>query len=173
MTTVTAFHGPRCIARGPAPEVAAILRAQGANGVLVFDDASGKQIDLDLRDDPAPARGRPKLGVTAREVTLLPRQWEWLAGQPGGASATLRRLIEAARQAPPSPEEVQKAARTAAYSFMHAIAGDFPGYEAALRALFAGDAAGFGAQIAGWPEDIRAYALHLAGPGLAEGKAAT
>jgi uncharacterized protein len=167
MTTVTAFHGPRRIASGPVAEVAAVLRVQGADGVLVFEDATGKQIDLDLRDDPPPARGRPKLGVTAREVTLLPRQWEWLAGQPGGASATLRRLIEAARQVPPSPQEVQKAARTAAYHFLHAISGDFAGYEAALRALFAGDAAGFGAQITDWPADIRAYAMQLAGPGLA------
>ena len=166
MTTVTAFHGPRRIATGPAPEVAAFLRTQGGDGVLVFDDASGKQIDLDLRPDAPPARGRPKLGVTAREVTLLPRQWDWLAAQPGGASATLRRLIEAARQAPPSAQEVQKAARTAAYHFLHAIAGDFAGYEAALRALFAGDAAGFAAQIAGWPEDIRDHALHLAKDGL-------
>lgn len=166
MTRVTAFHGPRRIASGPAPEVAAVLRAQGGDGVLVFEDASGKQIDLDLRPDAPPARGRPKLGVTAREVTLLPRQWAWLAAQPGGASATLRRLIEAARQAPATQAEVQKAARTAAYHFLHAIAGDFAGYEAALRALFAGDAAGFAAQIAGWPEDIRAYAMHLAGDGL-------
>ncbi len=170
-----AFRGATEIARGPLLEIALMLRAAGldAEGVLVFDDATGAVIDLDLRGDaeavaarltpparPRP-RGRPKLGVTAREVTLLPRHWAWLAAQPGGASAALRRLVEEAARAD-GGETATRAAREAAYRFLTALAGDLPGYEAAIRALFAGDVAGFAARMEGWPEDIRAHALRLA-----------
>jgi hypothetical protein len=106
-------------------------------------------------------RGRPKLGVVAREVTLLPRHWDWLARQPGGASVTLRRLVEDASR---SPKERARAAANAAYNFLHAIAGDRPAYEEALRALFAHDRAKFEAHIASWPADIRRHALRLAYP---------
>lgn len=106
-------------------------------------------------------RGRPKLGVVAREVTLLPRQWEWLAAQTGGASATLRRLVDDARKAV-HPHQQRRAAQEAAYRFMQAIAGDLPAYEDATRALFADDRVALTEQIVAWPEDIRAYALRLA-----------
>lgn len=106
-------------------------------------------------------RGRPKLGVVAREVTLLPRQWEWLATQPGGASATLRRLVDDARKAI-HPRQRRRAAQEAAYRFMQAIAGDLPGYEEATRALFADDRLAFEERIGPWPEDIRIYAVRLA-----------
>lgn len=107
-------------------------------------------------------RGRPKLGVVAREVTLLPRQWEWLAAQPGGASQVLRRLVDAARRAD-GGESVRRARHEAAYRFLSALAGDLPGFEEATRALFAGDGEGFEARTAGWPADIRSHALKLAG----------
>ncbi|MCQ9156941.1 DUF2239 family protein [Acidomonas methanolica] len=106
-------------------------------------------------------RGRPKLGVVAREVTLLPRQWEWLTSKPGGASATLRHLVDEARKAT-SPRQQRRAAQDAAYHFMQAIAGDLPGYEEATRALFADDRSSLENRIAAWPEDIRSYALRLA-----------
>jgi hypothetical protein len=140
--------------------------------VLVFDDATGRVVDLDLRGGPqevaaryAPQRphrprGRPKLGVTAREVTLLPRQWEWLAAQPGGASVALRKLVEAARRADDGGTE-RKARQEAAYRFMSSMAGDLPGYEAAIRALFAGDRAGFDAELSAWPADVAAHARRL------------
>ncbi len=170
------FDGHRLIARGSAGEAAvAIRRAQdaGAAGPLLAFDAGGRQTDFDLRGSeedilarhaPAPAeprgRGRPKLGVTAREVTLLPRHWDWLAAQPGGASVALRKLVEAARGA---GEGRDRAARDAAYRFMSAMAGDLPGFEEATRALFAGERARLGELIAAWPVDVRDHSLALAG----------
>lgn len=105
-------------------------------------------------------RGRPKLGVTAREVTLLPRHWEWLAAQPGGASVTLRKLVEEARRTTGSQQKVRQA-QEAAYRFMSAMAGDFPGFEEASRALFADDRNRFEQHMAEWPVDIRNYAMRL------------
>ena len=167
----TLFHGPRLVCQGSLAEVTAAARAlDGAAAVLAFSDATGRVADLDLRPDALPpsepprGRGRPRLGVAPREVTLLPRHWDWLASRPGGASATLRRLIENAMAAPPGPE----AAREAAYRFLHALAGDLPGYEAALRALFRGDRAGFSQALSAMPPDIRAHASRLASPGLAD-----
>lgn len=99
-------------------------------------------------------RGRPKLGVVGREVTLLPRHWDWLGKQPGGASVALRKLVETARQ---SGETEKRAAREAAYRAMNTLGGDLPGYEEAIRALFAGDIAAMDNHIAEWPEDLRAF----------------
>ena len=106
-------------------------------------------------------RGRPKLGVIGREVTLLPRHWEWLNAQPGGASVALRRLVDEARRAS-APAQDARLAQERAYRVMSALAGDRPGYEEALRALFAGDRARLEEQISGWPDDIRRYTLRLA-----------
>jgi hypothetical protein len=168
--TLTAFAGDIWIGTGDEAEVRAAVLAlgEGAQNVLLFDDATGRQVDIDLRGDVAASpeaprgRGRPRLGVQPREVTLLPRHWDWLATQPGGASATLRKLVEAARKAEagsPTP----RAAMDAAYHFMMAMAGDKPGYEAAIRALYARDAAGFASAIDGWPIGVRDHARGLAG----------
>ncbi len=108
-------------------------------------------------------RGRPKLGVVAREVTLLPRHWDWLNTQPGGASVALRKLVEEARRTGGSLEKL-RTAQEAAYRFMSALAGDFAGFEEAVRALFANDRARFEQQIAAWPSDVRDYATALAFP---------
>lgn len=163
----TAFWGTQRIAIGSLADVAVAVRL--APEALVFA-ADGRLTDIDTRGSeaeirarlapPVRSRGRPSLGVQAREVTLLPRQWDWLAKQPGGASAALRRLVDAARR---SPEAEIRAAREAAYRFMSAIAGDLPWYEEALRALFAGDGAALAAHMAGWPKDVREHALKLAG----------
>jgi len=176
----TAFDGHRLLARGPLPEVALAVKAAteaGATGpLLVFDDATGMVVDLDLRGSeaevvarlaqpPEPAeprgRGRPKLGVIAREVTLLPRHWEWLSAQPGGASAVLRRLVDDARRTN-AGEGARRAAREAAYRFMSATSGDLPGFEEAARALFAGNREAFRSRIEKWPRDMRDYAETLA-----------
>ncbi|MFC3676485.1 DUF2239 family protein [Ferrovibrio xuzhouensis] len=169
----TAFEGPRLLAAGPLSAVALAVKAAGGGG-LVFEDATGRVIDLDLRGSDAeilarlqpsaPAaeprgRGRPKLGVTAREVTLLPRHWDWLAAQPGGASVALRKLVE---QAMRDGRQTRRVAQEAAYRVMTALAGDLPGYEEAIRALFAGDSAGLATHSAGWPADIRTYVTRLA-----------
>lgn len=161
--TYTIFAGDTCLGSGTHATALQIIAAQPGNGpsVLVFADADGRQTELDALPAPVPrGRGRPKLGVTAREVTLLPRHWDWLAAQPGGASVALRRLVETARR---SDAARARAAQEAVYRFINAIAGNQPGHEEALRALFANDLGGFAQRIAAWPADVRAYALKLAG----------
>ena len=106
-------------------------------------------------------RGRPRLGVIAKEVTLLPRHWDWLNVQPGGASVALRKLVDEARKTSGDRDRV-RAAQEAAYRFMSAIAGNLPGFEEATRALFAYDRRGFTHLVANWPEDVRDYAVRLA-----------
>ncbi|MEJ5978800.1 DUF2239 family protein [Novosphingobium sp. PS1R-30] len=166
---VTAFVENALFARGAPEEVAQRLRglapAARSSDVLVFDDESGKQVDLPVEAAPeAPrGRGRPSLGVAAREVTLLPRHWEWLSGQPGGASATLRRLIEDARKRGRSERDCLDAA----YRFLTVMAGDLSGYEEAIRALYAGDRARFEALAAAWPQAVRDHGLTLAWPEIA------
>jgi hypothetical protein len=183
-TPCTAFAGHRRIASGLLGEVALTIKACVSDDpVLVFDDATGRVIDLDLRGtdadvlarlapvgrdaDKEPARrprGRPRLGVTAREVTLLPRHWEWLAAQPGGASQALRRLVDEARRSDGGQSRA-KAAQERVYRFLAALAGDLPGYEEVVRALFAGDIAGLSDRMAAWPPDLAEHALHLAQDG--------
>ncbi|MBB1626389.1 DUF2239 family protein [Achromobacter sp. UMC71] len=169
----------------------AVRQAMAAGGdaaILVFADPSGKQVDLDLRGDDAqirqryqpqadtesaPAdesdavdaaprgRGRPKLGVVPREVTLLPRHWDWLGAQPGGASVALRKLVEQARRDNDARDQ-QRQRQEAAYHFMSSMAGNLPGFEEATRALYANDRERFARQLADWPQDVRDYAMGLA-----------
>ena len=165
------FHQFRKVASGTNGEVALFLKDKPQGGdYLVFDDATGRQLDLDLRGvEPLPpdnqtaprGRGRPRLGVIAREVTLLPRHWDWLNVQPGGASVALRKLVDAARRTSGDRDRV-RTAQESTYSFISAIAGNLPGFEEATRALFAYDRRRFGDLISGWPEDIRDYAVRLA-----------
>jgi len=171
-----AFAGTTRIAAGPLAEVALeakrALERDGSLGVLAFDTDTGGVVDLDLRGteaevlaryapppDVSSKRGRPKLGVVAREVTLLPRHWEWLARQPGGASVALRKLVEAARKID-SEGDATRARVEAAYRFMSTMAGDFSGFEDAARSLFAGDWGRLRRCIHDWPTDIRDQALH-------------
>jgi hypothetical protein len=168
---LTVFDGDRQIAAGTDPEIVARLGerllASGLSPLVIIDDASGRSIDIDLRPSPpAPerdGRGRPRLGVVAREVTLLPRQWEWLAGQRGGASVALRRLVDEARRASTDADR-QRGARDAAYHAMSTLCGDLPGFEEASRALFSGDLDALRDRIAGWPGDVTAYLLRLLQP---------
>ena len=179
----TAFAGSARIASGELRHVA--LKAKQAfdagKPVLVFEDGSGRVVELPLElpaadllkrlaeplaaaasEKQAPrGPGRPKLGVVAREVTLLPRHWDWLAAQPGGASVALRKLVEDARKVG-GGEDRRRAAQEATYRFMQAMAGDFAGYEDVARALFAGDIGPFEQHSATWPEDVRDHAALLA-----------
>jgi hypothetical protein len=168
--SLTAFAGYERLARGGRQEVFSQLRQYtGGASILIFDDISGALVDLDLREQaPEPIAteaprsvGRPKLGVVAREVTLLPRHWDWLGRQPGGASVALRRLVEEARRIHHGRDTVREA-REAAYRFMTAMAGSLEGFEEAARALFAGDKSGFAALVAAWPADVSAYLQGLA-----------
>jgi len=162
--TYTIFAGDHCLGSGTHAAALQIMAAQSGEGptVLVFADADGRQTELDALSAPVPrGRGRPKLGVTAREVTLLPRHWDWLAAQPGGASVTLRKLVDQARR---SPAAQARAARDAAYAFMSAMAGDLENFEEASRALFAGDKPTFERLTAKWPKDVRAHIAKLENP---------
>jgi len=163
MTQFTAFEDMRIVARGDMAAMVTAQRAALPRGVnlLIYDDATGAVRDVDLRDAPPPARGRPKMGVTPREVTLLPRHWSWLRAQKGGASPALRRLVDAAMKAEGGVRS-NAARQETAYNFLSSIAGDLPGFEAMSRALFAGDWEGFDAAMADWPEDVRHYARQLA-----------
>ena len=158
--------------------------------VWIFSDTTGRSLDLNFHGtvddvlarvaqhqaehaapppsaeateaDPAPrGRGRPKLGVVAREVTLLPRHWEWLAAQPGGASVALRKLVEAARKSPADERAQRRKAQERAYHFMSALAGDWAGFEEASRALFADDLPALRTLMADWPKDVREHVLWL------------
>ena len=181
----TAFAGHHRIASGELLHVAMKAKqahdANPARPVRVFDDASGQRVELPLdlpaaelvrqlsqpglpRARQAPPRrkpGRPRLGVVAREVTLLPRHWDWLAAQPGGASVALRRLVDAVRKVDPG-EDARRAAQETAYRFLQAMTDALPGHEDAARALFAGDFGRFEECIAAWPEDLRDHAALLA-----------
>jgi hypothetical protein len=186
--TCSAFAGERRIAAGDVREVAgaakqALDRCDDVS-VLVFDDTSGGPIEIDFRgtleqvlarlpdvtdvpvaldDAPSTPRGpgRPKLGVVAREITLLPRHWDWLARRPGGASVAIRKLVEEARRTGEDEDRLRQA-REATYRFMSVMAGNKPHYEDAIRALFAGDPIRFEELIAGWPADVRDHASRLA-----------
>lgn len=172
---LTAFQGVRRVATGSATELVEALKDKPQGEFVVFDDSTGSQIDLDPRGKPTeiahvPAdlavaeprgRGRPRLGVIPKEVTLLPRHWDWLNVQPGGASVALRKLVDEARKTSGDRDRV-RAAQEAAYRFMSAIAGNLPGFEEATRALFAYDRRSFTHLVANWPEDVRDYAVRLA-----------
>ncbi len=188
MSHYTAFAASRQIAHGSLAEVALQLKqAYDQQAIFqgqfhVFADQTGMPLDLDLRGDhadvvaryaalPAVAsateesprgRGRPKLGVVSKEVTLLPRHWQWLAAQPGGASVALRKLIDEARKTQGATEQLREL-QERSYKVMTALAADLPAYESAIRALFAADKAGFVLAMRDWPEDYRDYFLRLAG----------
>lgn len=162
---VTVFYKDEVIARGSPGEFAGALRELGpvarSSDLLAFDDDTGRQVDLDLAEPAAPRpRGRPALGVEAREVTLLPRHWEWLSAQGGGASVSLRKLVEAAMRAGRSERECLDAA----CRFLTVMAGDRPGYEEAIRALYAGDRENFDALCVLWPHSVAEHARRLAWP---------
>jgi hypothetical protein len=186
LQSFTAFHGSACIGSGSLPAVALAAKRLLDEGqtalVFIFNDRTGAVVDVNLsgsaedvvrrverlvpaisNHDAASPRGpgRPRLGVVAREVTLLPRHWEWLAAQPGGASVALRRLVEEARRDPTGRDRV-RGSQAAAYKFMSAMAGDAPGFEEAARALFAGNMPRFDALVEPWPVDVRDYARRLA-----------
>ena len=188
LPSYTAFGGEHLLASGAAWEVAIaarkVLQGDGSATVLIFEDHTGRQVDFDLRgtDEEIASRlnsaaepaetaesprsvGRPRLGVVAREVTLLPRHWDWLNRQPGGASATLRRLVETARKrAREGHVGIARDAQQAADRFMMTMLGDQPGYEEAARALYSGDQSRFLSFSEPWPANLRDYARQLAGP---------
>jgi len=168
MESYTAFVGDALVASGPLSHILPILKDRFKRNlselVLVFEDDTGKQVDFDLSDASlAPPRmgpGRPKLGVVSREITLLPRHWEWLEQQPNGASAAIRRMVERERRNRPD-EQRSRMAIEATSRFITAMAGNLPGYEEASRALWAGNRERFDELVEPWPRDIRLHAQRL------------
>ncbi|WP_448103055.1 DUF2239 family protein [Luteibacter jiangsuensis] len=189
MSTYTAFLGHSRLASGSLAAVArqgkAHADADPGATILVYDDETGRPVDIDYRgtiddvlarlapaDDAEPVApvsdarrgpGRPRLGVVAREVTLLPRHWEWLGTQPGGASVALRRLVEDASRQNAAVDRRRQASE-AVDRLMLALAGDQPGYEEASRAFHRGERERFEALLEAWPEDVRDYVRTLAQP---------
>ena len=180
--TCTAFIDSKKIASGDLKEVATRvkkhLQSHAHSNLLIFDDLTSQPIELDLRgtleatlkriealtpseEEKKTGPGRPKLGVISKEVTLLPQQWDWLASQPGGASVTLRKLIEDARKKNFAKDQIRQA-QDAAYKFMTVMAGDLQDYEEALRAFYAKDHEKFKLMIKSWPKDVRDHTLKLA-----------
>jgi len=176
----TAFMGSKLLASGALDQVALAAKKALDRGakqpVLIYNDSTGRAIDIDSRGSdaeiiarlarPAPpslprGRGRPRLGVVAREVTLLPRHWQWLGTQPGGASVALRKLVETARRENQEIDQ-RRQRQQAAYHFMSAMAGNLANFEQAARALFANDRETFSALLGGWPVDVRDHAIKLA-----------
>lgn len=184
--TYTAFAGQRRVASGELRSLLATVKrhvdAAHPQDVLIFSDQTGAQVEFELQgseaevlarldadpafgpaaETPAPRSGpgRPRLGVTSREVSLLPRHWEWLERQPGGASGTLRRLVEAAKKGGLGAERARQA-REAAGKFMWTMAGNLPGFEEASRALYAKRQEQLESLIEDWPADIRAHVQQL------------
>ena len=167
----TAFLGWTRVASGPLEDAlrqVKEIKDPGDQTLLIFEDSTGKQVDFDLRGsiDEVLARvapksvrtgpGRPRLGVVSREISLLPRHWEWLEAQPQGASAAIRRLVDDARK---QGSGKTRANVDAIGRVMTAIGGNLPGFEEAYRALYARDGERLVAQIAEWPADLRDYIL--------------
>ncbi len=183
--TFTAFAGQRKIGSG---EIRETLRgakvwvdAHGEDApVLVFEDRTGDQIDFDLRGTLEDALerlathphfaaelgakrtgpGRPKLGVVSREVSLLPRHWEWLESQRGGISVALRALVDEARKRGQSRQLARKT-REAVGKFMWTMAGNLPDFEEASRALYARDDRKLRSLTKRWPKDIADHVARL------------
>ena len=177
-----AFDGQKRIAHGQLIDVARAakqaLDAGAAGPLLVFDEHDSLPIEIDFRGsvddvlahlapDPAPAEparrgpGRPKLGVVPREVTLLPRHWEWLGQQSEGASAVLRRLVEQSIRHGGAKQRARQAVESVD-RFMRVMAGDKPGYEEASRAFYRGERERFATLTAAWPADVRRHLRQLA-----------
>jgi uncharacterized protein len=190
--TYTAFEGDKLLCRGLLGQVVLNVKRKiekSPDGTfLIFSDATGKTMDFNLQGSESEVLkrlqvfvsssagenssglgtgpGRPKLGVISREVSLLPRHWEWLANQSGGASATLRKLVEEARKKISSGSDVKRA-QERTYKFMSVVAGNLPGFEEALRALYRKEKKSFMAQVHTWPRDVRDHAVELAKPAFA------
>jgi len=178
--TYTAFSGTELLVRGPLADVLAatkpLVDEEPSRPLLIFEDGSGRQVDFDFtgsvkevvdRARPkvvANGPGRPRLGVVSREISLLPRHWEWLESRPEGCSAALRRLVEEAQKRDPEAEHRTRA-RDAAHKFLWAIAGNYLNFEEVTRALYAGEHEQMFELMLDWPEDVREHTRALLGLG--------
>lgn len=181
-----AFEGQRCIGSGALDFVARkakqVFNQDEFAPIFIFDDVTSKRIEIDFRGTTEdvverlerteasavatpeiPEKrgpGRPRLGVIPREVTLLPRHWDWLNQQPGGASVALRKLVEAAKRSCRAADRARQS-QEAVHRFMYPMAGDFPDFEEAARAFYAGNHQRFDELVAPWPADVRDHLRKL------------
>ncbi len=164
--TVTAFLRDQRLTQGALVDVARELATTpGGRAAQVFDDVSGDLIKLSRPEELARALVPTVVSASPRQeaVGLLTRHLAWLDARPGGASATLRRLVETAARDGTGRD---RRARDAAYRFLSMMAGDRPGFEEACRALYAGDGPRLRAAMDDWPEDVADYVAALAAEGL-------
>ena len=182
MMTYTAFEGFQICAHGSLDSVAISikqrLKKDPTTQFLIFSNSSGKQMDLDLSGSqkvilerlkiyqashfsPATGPGRPKLGVISREVSLLPQHWEWLSNQSGGASATIRRLVDEKIKEPVSAENQIKQAQEVVYRVLSSLAGNLPNYEDVIRFLYRRDKKSFRNAMSDWPKDVVSHTMAL------------
>lgn len=197
-TLSIAFEGFTRLAAGALEDVVVAAKQaydrQPSKPLLIFDDFTSHPLEVDLRgtigevvarlaaapaavvveplaSEPGVQRGpgRPKLGVVPREITLLPRHWEWLGKQPGGASVALRKLVDEAKRQNESKDRA-RTAQESAYRFMSTMAGNQPDFEEAMRAFFANNAERFEQLVQAWPPDVREHAIVLASRALGANK---
>ena len=142
--------------------------------LLFFHHGDGRQLDFDLSGsledvlsriqtrEPSPVdetpdkpgKGRPRLGVVSKEVTLLPRHWEWLSRQPASASATLRRLVS---EASSRENTSSKAKAERLGTILWTLAGNLEGFEEASRCLHRLDFEGLFGFSDKWPGDLPGF----------------
>ncbi|MBC7539648.1 MAG: DUF2239 family protein [Bacteriovorax sp.] len=185
INTYTAFDGHKLFGQGDLSEIVIKIKKQLGKSdnasIIIFSDNTGKVFDFNFQGTLSDVKkrldmyiqtevpevnagaGRPKLGVISREISLLPQHWEWLATQPGGSSSTLRKLVDEAKKKTSGGPSI-KQTQEIVHRFASAMAGDFEGFEEALRALYRKDKGLFHAQMKNWPEDIRDYIIELSKP---------
>ena len=186
LNTYTAFEDHKILSQGFLEDVVLKVKKRleksPESQIVIYSDATGKSMDFNFQGsekevlkrlevyttpenttEASSGPGRPKLGVISREVSLLPKHWEWLATQSGGASNTLRKLVEENMKKTSGVLTV-KTAQERTYKFMSVEAGDLENYEEALRALYRKDKERFTSEIKTWPRDVQKHILELAKP---------
>ena len=177
--TYVAFYGNQQVAVGELTDMLTkttiFLKEKQTTGtdtepLLIFNEQNGSQIDFDFRGSleeileralPKQKKrraGRPKLGVISREITLLPRHWEWLESQTKSASASLRLLVEEAMKREGGEAKIKKNIAVTD-RIMMVMAGNLTYFEEASRALNARNVERFEECVSTWPDDIKIYLL--------------
>lgn len=180
-TICIAFSGDIKISSGPILKVAEATKKhlikKPNSDIQIFDHDTGQFLEVDFRGslsqvvermkksfiietEKIRGPGRPKLGVVSKEITLLPKHWDWLNLQANGASGSIRKLIDEAMKRNVAKDELKRS-QNSVYKFMTIMAGNYPLYEEALRAFYANDNAKFKYIITNWPKDVRDHLLKM------------
>lgn len=168
--TYTAFVGNTRLITDSLLNVALAIKNQQHDSapILIFEDQTGKQIDVNITGSESDIQqryaeletvkkvGRPKLGVISREITLQQKHWDWLDLQNSSASAVIRKLIDQELNNAQSESNIMMTKQTTD-RFMSAMLGNMPNYEEATRALYQGNKEGFLELIQDYPNDLKEY----------------